>query len=1331
MTNLRRVVLLSALLLFGLWVVWHFQRLTGDQEGVIRFVLGGLLALVILFRWKPRDQEPVSLPAGMVPAAAVAGLLGVVVGLVFRVHQVEWIGLLVVLYACFSWALPARYRTDVLLSLVLLYWIHPLPWFGSFQLAMQYLSIKGGEWLLHCLNVRVWADGFLLHTMTGTFGVPESCSGMRTIVTVLLCTLGTCILFRLKGHEVLVFLGLGVLQVLLLNIIRVTVMALLAPRMPAGWGETFLHDSAGIFLVVSILAVQGEASWWKVFSSRRRRRIEGIATGELERPERASPLPHVWRIILRSAAIALAAILVLGGIAGVIYKRRPTHRATMIRDLSEHLVHSDLETAEKGVMAALAFRPDDRDLKSLRARVLVLRGKNEEGLRAYNELPGELSPWEKILKSWTLMALDRPKEAVTLLGELPDRLKNVPSVAMVRAEYAALEKDIQGLAQHIVVAARSALTTRRVRRLLPYLAAYEQWETVVACHSDLPYASVREALTDIKAFLALDDLSGAGECLRMAIEQWPTEPRFLAPLFAMASGKQGGEWEGRFAACFDSNVDYLDPDQIANYMPFCFKLYRPDLAWRAFIRLSQLDPRDPALFLNIAEYAPRWLLFRSHTAHVVAASRLGTTDLTPVYLQTRRLPLFRDFWRRVPLIEKLTAGSMADIQRKSLRTALDELERRAKADSLTRRMMLSYAKALASVGRYDDARNRLADLEKLHPEMRRAVMLQNARIYDREGKSEQAYEMLTSYHASAKQTGLQADLLLVDAMMKINLGVPALAVIHEAYKRFPAAWRLRSIEAAVWDTFGFKEQALFMMGEAESPWQYTAVAQLLYDTGRYKTANEMVRNFALNIRRDPRKETQPVLVLPAEVALRKRWPDPLSREQMRQQARFAEEAAAKSRSPFLAGLARQTAQWLLAEGGGGTSAHDGWLALGRNRLEKAAALHRLAMALAQHRRYREAAAAVDRALEFIPTAVILRRMQVALTDGDPDVVEKAHAACPHDPEVWLAWLVVRLKKNRDDPGVAGNVRKALEERRFSPGATVRAGDLLLRAGRVDLACEAARDAMSRGRGFVPACTLALHCAVKRKDSDWALASAIRGVELAVDPTAFYKAVVAIKAARKEADADLTGALEYLRERLPREPRWTEYLASVYFDQKKPERALDILGPLMLRSAKNVQIETWLLASEAARTGGRPEAAVTYLEAAHRIYPDKLGVLNNLVYNLAQDPGTAARARELLPALLRLNDTSYAVLDTAAVVYLRNGDLHRAYDYSRKAVDAVKDEDYLASEVHLNAAEILLRLGRIEDAQKRLEEIRRTPGRPAHVDLAARELLRKTRDANRP
>jgi tetratricopeptide (TPR) repeat protein len=216
----------------------------------------------------------------------------------------------------------------------------------------------------------------------------------------------------------------------------------------------------------------------------------------------------------------------------------------------------------------------------------------------------------------------------------------------------------------------------------------------------------------------------------------------------------------------------------------------------------------------------------------------------------------------------------------------------------------------------------------------------------------------------------------------------------------------------------------------------------------------------------------------------------------------------------------------------------------------------------------------------------------------------------------------------------------------------------------------------------------------------------------------------VKTVRKNPDADLLAALEYLRRQFPEEFQWSEHAAWVYFQKGDMRRSLSILGPLIGGNLRGMRVQSLLIASEAARIEGIQKRAVGILEAAHAMYPEKASILNNLVYNLAQDQATVARARELLPGLLQIGGDSYAILDTAAFVYLRSGQLERAREYMRRALTAAGDADYGVHEVRLNAAEILLRSGDYTAARQQIQGVRQDKTRSELVDMRAVELLRE-------
>ena len=68
----RNLVLAGTVALFLIWVVFNYSRLMGDQNGVLRLVLGMLFALLIVFRAKPAGSAERRLSPRLIPAAAVA-----------------------------------------------------------------------------------------------------------------------------------------------------------------------------------------------------------------------------------------------------------------------------------------------------------------------------------------------------------------------------------------------------------------------------------------------------------------------------------------------------------------------------------------------------------------------------------------------------------------------------------------------------------------------------------------------------------------------------------------------------------------------------------------------------------------------------------------------------------------------------------------------------------------------------------------------------------------------------------------------------------------------------------------------------------------------------------------------------------------------------------------------------------------------------------------------------------------------------------------------------------------------------------------------------------
>jgi len=1339
----------------------HWGRLTGDPDALIRFTLGALFAVIIILRRKDPEQLPFRLPRWSVPIILFAGVLLAMGGLIFKIHMAEWIGILLLLLACSVWISPIHFGPDLLLAFFLLFWMHPLPgqFFGWLQGGMQRLSVIGSELILHTANVRVWGDGTILRTGYQTFLVPEACSGMRTAVTVFLCTMGVGMLLRLKWYETISFVVLGLAQVLVLNIVRISYMVIWAPRMPPEWASTFLHDSLAVFLMGAILLVQLEASWWFWWSRRRSRIKEGIRNRELEAPDKASVIPHSLRrlgfVIVMMVAIGTIAL----GVVGVVYKSRSFHRKEMIRKVAEGLIESDPVSADRAIRAALSLVPGDPELLSMQARTDFVRGRFEEGLAVLEEKAASgsvLDLEETVLKCWALMRIGRRDEAKLMVDALPPQTDRYPGVAMLKAEFSAAEDRPTDVARYVVLASRSHRMLPRIRTLFPYLAMRKQWSAIVDSDHDLPYGEIFQALIAVYANQKRGNLPGVSRVLAHATDTWPDDPRFLGDLFRLADQRRGSEWETRFERNLLANVERLSPDWLSMAQDFCWRLGRPDLAWLVFRNLERRDASDPALFMAPAQHGRQWFRFRRHQVSVEADSIDVMLDLLPTLESLQACSPFADLLRRIPLHDGIGVKPDQELRKTFLTRGLSELAKREEEAPLSGRLLRLYPLALAMLDRYDEAHERLDRMLESHPEQKEDILFQHAAFYDQEGKWHKSYEALRERAKHTESPNLMANLLMIKAMMNMNMGVCAMDLLSQSREVFPGSLRLDLAESAIWDVFGFKEQALFVISQASQGANSPASVGLLYDTGRRNAARSLSE--ALGAPLPSRTMQQSLRPAPAAWTIARRWPPPDTEEASRRIAELKTEIE-KAGNPFMKQVLQLEHDWYVARPSSTSNTHQlaRWEAAGRGDYEKITSLYQLSMLAARQEQYDLADMATVRCLEILPASPILWRSRIALVEGAPEVVAAAYEKCPTDPEIWLANLVLKTRALTDESSISNSpqstlhsplstpsspspvkrlqhettatsisnlVSSAIDSNTFAPGTLVRAGDFLLSQQQSELAAMLAKAAIPSARGLLSAHVLGLRTALMQGDARWAEACAINGIENAQDPTPFYKTLVDIKAARRQVDNDLLAALEYLQDKVDAEPRWAETLGRVYFQKGDMRRALSIFGSVMEGNTKGVSIQTLVLAAEAARRDAKVGRAVKILEAAYAMQPDRLSVLNNLVYLLAQNPQTLPRARALMPKLLEIGSESFAVMDTAATVYLRSGDLDNAKVWMDKATAALKVDSYSANEVRLNAAELQMRRGEYDAAREAVETLRKDASRSDFVDQKARSLLRE-------
>lgn len=1320
----RRVVLLGAVVLAAIWFAANWSRIIGGPGGSVSLSLGSLFAALLILRPKPHGEREIHLADRLLAGVGVAGLLAVAIGIVVPIHQLEWLGVLLVLFACLAWGLPARYVRDLILGLFILYWVHPIPSqiFGPLQLAMQQVSVKLSEWLLQAANVRVWGDGLVLRSGLRVFGVPEACSGMKTATTVFFCGLGVALLMRFRWPNVALLLGVGMIQVVALNVVRISGIVWFGADKPATWNDAkVLHDTMGVFMIIGVALIYLDAVLARQWSRWRQRqqvlREINDEVGEWE--ETLNRWPTFWRLLFMWWAPVAGVVLIGGGSALMILRLNAFHRSEMVRGVAETLMRSDLRTAERAVRAGIALDPGNEALQTALATVLFESRRYDESLAHLRRRPVEArSVADRVLEARALVELKQYDAARDVMDHLPPETRDWPGVAMVMAEFNALLDRPEEVAPWMIKASYGIGLMDRMRRLFPYMASRELWETICKVDPAMPYADPVQGVIAATAHLRINDIDGAADVLRRAMTRPELDRVFLSPLIAVWSEHPDSEWETRLESVLQAHLAEFTAAELSEIVEGAFKVGRPDLAWRAFVRLQAAFPGDPELVIAPAQFGRSWFSYRQQYLGLPAQGAKGTVDAR-LFLETvGNLGPWRRLWSAIPVADELQSPAGVDDRPRRLHECLSVLQALERQNKLEPRMEPLFAQVLGELGRWDEAHAKLDAFEKRHPANRRAYVLQHAALYRGQGVLEPAYEALAEYLRLDPHAPLAVRMDLANVALALDLGPFAVGLIEDASRVFPESDELTQLWAVMLGYFGLAEEALFRLNHMKVPADAGTRLRCLMATGRIKEGDKLAGVEHLTALQYPRQQTE--LLMPAEKVLQ--WQGGTLAESDYERER---KALPVRESVYLARVRALKDAWYREFGGGTSSDVPVWESAGRDVNEKALALNELTLLMARRPGGQAQALVVARrAVALRPEWSVLRRIEVALSCGAPDVVERAFKACPWDDDLWLALLLLRSKSPSGVVAAGTLVDEAIASRSRSPGAMVRAGEYLLRNGMVAPAAAAARDAIARGQGLLPAYVLGLACAVKSGNRTWAIQCARDGADQALEPWAFYKVIVALKAKDAKPDADLIRALAGLQAQYPDESVWSERLGDAYFRKGQPDHAMDVLEGSLKRagSKQPPQVRTYLIAAEAARLEGDITKALRILADARKDYPSDASILNNFVYTLAQNPATVRQASELLPELLKAGGGGFAVYDTAAIVALRSGDLKSASDYAARAVSLVKQGDYAWHEVYLNAAEAQIEGRRYREARKYLDVVRKSADRAPGIEARVRDLI---------
>ncbi len=1340
---LRRIVAATAAALLVLWMGLHAERLFSSQHGIIRFSLTTLFAVLILLRPKPKLQALGETSARISILAALAGAGCLVAGLILPIRLLEWVGLLLVVYACLSWALPSRFERDIPLSLIVLYWANPLPgqWFGKLQIWMQIASVEGSEWLLHIFNVRAWADGLILQTGLHVFEIPAWCSGMRTATTVFILSLALGILRRLNIVETVVFIAWSLFHALVLNVCRISAMVAFATRTHSEAGFGFLHDTAGLIVVAGVVVVYFEM----LYLERRRHRIQQMrAELNPEQMEALSEYPPFWHNLNQNRGKVAIAVLLAITIAALTFRSRPYHRAMMLRDVAIALRdRGDLHTARRVAKEVSRMIPDDLDWRFTAIRMHLISGHHE---RVLSELEGltDLSEsyltQKRILMAYALMSLGRLDEAAEIVGQLPEGVRSRdPRVAMILAEMALRGNDTESVALHVVTASGWAANVGRIRNLYPYLRVHRKWNAMTGSDIDIPYNNPVQALSILEAYMNLGRIPKVADITLQAVSRWPTDIRVLEPLFFMAVSREGGDWEDRFGLHLLRSIAVCrDPDLLYETFYKCFSLSRPDLAWAIYDRVHEIDPDHPTLPMAIAKYGHKWFAFRKRRLGIGAARASETLNLKPFFLFARWLPNWKPVIDRIPRGEALARLDVVPARKAALADALERFGEQERKGTLSLDMQYLHALALEMSGRIDLARHALEQLVAQNPEEGGPARVMLSEMYERKGDWINVYETLRTYLTPSKEESDPIDLKalelqwpptnipraspaqihinplirLVTAQLKLHLHVAALYTAQEAYRLYPYSARAIENLALAYMRMDRPEAALSLLGKprVRNVRKLDELeAEVLYNTERYSELATFNRQSLLPQRRIPPDTVQRISPPPAELALL--W----HHVSIPSEARFAETATHVQRNIATAGhgLHPLLVLWHNAYTNhcrGDLADPERWIACGRDGLEIAMALNQLTLLLCREERFLEAREVARLAVTALPDIPLLWEILISLSGADTEIIAEARRVCPDSPELWLSELVARtrtskrsIEKSHAD-WVNSRITEALDTNML-PGVLTSAGDYLWRGGLRTEAARIARHLSTHARGLLPAYVLAIRCALHEQDRALALASTENAIEAALQPLPeFYRHLVTIKVDDGEIDTgpDMVNALRSLRKSDPDNPLWPQMLGYIRF-QRGGWEIIDALFEMNVAIAGGATNRApYLIASEVSRLLQNYDRAADLLYQGLQHNPGNPALVNNLAFTLSQDAGRLAEAIELIPELERLALRDPRIRDTLAVVYLRAGRLDEAHQTVTTMMRKSEPASPLWFRGNMHLAEIAWRRGKTRTARIQLE-----------------------------
>jgi len=221
-----------------------------------------IIPIVIYLIWQKKELLSVNTDNFNVLAAfaVIACSVLYLAGLFSQFRTMGNLAFVCTIWASLAFVFGFRFVRNHAWELFLLLFMLPIPsrWYASITLPLQLLVTKISFFVLQFMNIPVLREGNILQLSNTTLEVVNACSGLRSILTIIvLAYILSCLLFRAPLKRI-VLISAAIPCAILANLIRVSVIAYLAHQGNTTFIEGTNHTILGLVLfILSLLLLTG------------------------------------------------------------------------------------------------------------------------------------------------------------------------------------------------------------------------------------------------------------------------------------------------------------------------------------------------------------------------------------------------------------------------------------------------------------------------------------------------------------------------------------------------------------------------------------------------------------------------------------------------------------------------------------------------------------------------------------------------------------------------------------------------------------------------------------------------------------------------------------------------------------------------------------------------------------------------------------------------------------------------------------------------------------------------------------------------------------------